>query len=183
MDIFIDDDNKPYLYAPGRSTDGVYVMPLKPGELNRFAAAPKHLFGFNPEHRWERWGELNEYSHEAWIEGPWMFKRNGVYYLEYSGSGTQWVSYATGVYTARSPLGPFTYPPGNPVLRKTAGIVDGSGHGCVVRGPDGNWWQFYTVVYSNPPGGRRIGMDPIGFDANGNMFVHASETPQWAPAW
>ena len=181
VDIFIDDDNKPYLYAPGRSTDGVYVMPLKPGELNRFAAAPKHLFGFNPEHRWERWGEFNEYSHEAWIEGPWMFKRNGIYYLEYSGSGTQWVSYATGVYTARSPLGPFTYPPGNPVLRKTAGIVTGPGHGCVVRGPDGNWWQFYTVVYSNPPGGRRIGMDPIGFDANGNMFVHASETPQWAP--
>jgi hypothetical protein len=24
-------------------------------------------------------------------------------------------------------------------------------------------------------------MDPIGFDAKGNMFVRASETPQWAP--
>jgi GH43 family beta-xylosidase len=121
---------------------------------------------FPPEHRWERWGEHNEYLHEAWIEGPWMFKRNGKYYLEYSGSGTQWVSYATGVYMARSPLGPFTYAAGNPVLRKTTGIVTGPGHGCVVQGPDGKWWQFYTIVYSNPPGGRRVGMEPVAFDGN-----------------
>jgi len=181
VDIFIDDDHKPYLYFPGRSTDGIYVAPLNPEDLTRFAAAPKRLFGFQPEHRWERWGESNEYAHEAWIEGPWMFKRNGIYYLQYSGSGTQWLSYATGVYTARSPLGPFTYAPGNPVLRKTTGVVTGPGHGCVVQGPDGNWWQFYTIVLSNPPGGRRLGMDPIGFDAKGNMFVRASETPQWAP--
>jgi hypothetical protein len=86
------------------------------------------------------------------------------------------------VYTAHSPLGPFTYAPGNPVLRKTTGIVTGPGHGSVVQGPDGAWWQFYTIVMANPPGGRRIGMDPIGFDANGNMFVRGpSETPQWAP--
>ena len=181
VDIFVDDDNKPYLYAPGRSTDGIYVMPLDPKDLTRFAAAPKHLFGFQPAHLWERWGEANEYLTEAWIEGPWMFKRNGIYYLEYSGAGTQWLSYATGVYTARSPLGPFTYAPGNPVLRKTTGIVTGPGHGCAVKGPDGNWWQFYTIVLANPPGGRRLGMDPIGFDAAGNMFVHTSETPQWAP--
>jgi hypothetical protein len=181
VDIFIDDDNKPYLYAPGRSTDGIYVMPLDPKDLTRFAAAPRHLFGFQPSHKWEHWGEANEYAHEAWIEGPWMFKRNGIYYLEYSGSGTQWLSYATGVYTSRSPLGPFTYAPGNPVMRKLTGIVTGPGHGCVVQGPDGNWWQFYTIVLANPPGGRRLGMDPIGFDANGNMFVHPSETPQWAP--
>jgi hypothetical protein len=51
-----------------------------------------------------------------------------------------------------------------------------------VKGPDGNWWVFYTIVLANPPGGRRIGMDPVGFDASGNMFVReASETPQWAP--
>ena len=33
VDIFVDDDNKPYLYAPGRSTDGIYVMPLDPSVL------------------------------------------------------------------------------------------------------------------------------------------------------
>lgn len=182
VDIFIDDDNKPYLYFPGRSTDGIYVVPLDPNDLTRFAAAPKHLFGFDRSHVWERWGDHNEYSNAAWIEGPWVFKRNGTYYLEYSGSGTQWLSYASGVYTAKSPLGPFTYSPRNPLLRKTTGIVTGPGHGCVIQGPDGNWWVFYTIVLANPPGGRRLGMDPVDFDANGNMFARgASETPQWAP--
>ncbi len=133
VDIFIDDDNKPYLYFPGRSTDGIYVAPLDPKDLTSFAAAPKHLFGFQSEHVWERWGENNEYLYTAWIEGPWVFKRNGTYYLEYSASGTQWMSYASGVYTSKSPLGPFTYSPRNPLLRKTSGIVTGPGHGCVVR--------------------------------------------------
>lgn len=182
VDIFIDDDNKPYLYFPGRSTDGIYVVPLAANDLSRFAAAPKHLFGFDKSHTWERWGDMNEYSEAAWIEGPWVIKRNGVYYLQYSASGTQWLSYATGVYTSRSPLGPFTYSKVNPILRKTTGVVTGPGHGCVVQGPDGNWWQFYTIVLANPPGGRRLGMDPVGFDKNGNMFVRGpSETPQWAP--
>jgi hypothetical protein len=182
VDIFIDDDNKPYLYFPGRSTDGIYVAPLDPKDPTRFAAAPKHLFGLDKSHIWERWGDKNEYGSAAWIEGPWVIKRNGTYYLEYSGSGTQWLSYASGVYTAKTPLGPFRYSPRNPLPRKTTGIVTGPAHGCVVQGPDGNWWAFYTSVLANPPGGRRIGMDPVGFDANGNMFSRGpSETPQWAP--
>lgn len=181
VDLFVD-DNKPYLYFPGRSTDGIYVAVLDPKDLTRFAAAPKHLFGFDKSHVWERWGDKNEYTNVAWIEGPWVLKRNGTYYLEYSASGTQWLSYASGIYTARSPMGPFTYSPRNPLLRKTTGIVTGPGHGCIVKGPDGNWWVFYTIVLANPPGGRRLGMDPVGFDAQGNMFVRGvSETPQWAP--
>ena len=182
VDMFVDDDNQPYMYFPGRSTAGIYVAPLDPKDLTHFAAAPKHLFGFDSSHVWERWGERNEYTGIAWIEGPWMFKRNGTYYLEYSASGTQWLSYASGIYSSKSPMGPFTYSPKNPLLRKTTGIVTGPGHGSIVKGPDGNWWVFYTIVTSNPPGGRRIGMDPIDFDANGNPFTRGpSETPQWAP--
>ena len=182
VDMFVDDDNQPYMYFPGRSTAGIYVAPLDPKDLTHFAAAPKHLFGFDSSHVWERWGERNEYTGIAWIEGPWMFKRNGTYYLEYSASGTQWLSYASGIYSSKSPMGPFTYSPKNPLLRKTSGIVTGPGHGSIVKGPDGNWWVFYTIVTSNPPGGRRIGMDPIDFDANGNPFTRGpSETPQWAP--
>ena len=32
VDMFLDDDGKPYLYYPARSTDGIYVAPLKPAE-------------------------------------------------------------------------------------------------------------------------------------------------------
>jgi xylan 1,4-beta-xylosidase len=182
VDIFVDDDGKPYLYYPARSTEGIDVVPLDPDHLNRFTAAPKRLFGFDRAHVWERYGEMNEYPDISWIEGPWMLKRKGTYYLQYSGSGTQWLSYATGVYTSKSPTGPFTYAPVNPILRKTTGVVTGTAHGSIVEAPDGSLWQFYTIVLSNPPGGRRIGMDPVGFDARGNLFVRGpSETPQWGP--
>jgi hypothetical protein len=182
VDIFVDDDNRPYLYFPARSTEGIDVVPLDPKQLNRFTAAPKRLIRFDPSHVWERYGEMNEYPDISWIEGPWMMKRRGTYYLQYSGSGTQWLSYATGMYASKSPTGPFTYSPINPVLRKTTGVVTGTAHGSIVEGPDGGLWQFYTIVMSNPPGGRRVGMDPVGFDSRGNLFVRGpSETPQWGP--
>jgi xylan 1,4-beta-xylosidase len=182
VDIFIDDDNKPYLYYPGRSSEGIYAVPLNPNDLTKFEAAPTHLFGFNKELIWERYGERHEYSEDSWIEGPWVIKNNGTYYLQHSAGGTRWTSYATGVYTAKSPLGPFTQSPVNPVMQNTHGLVTGPGHGCVVKGPDGNWWQFYTVVFGPVAGGRRIGMDPVSFDKNGNMAVRGpTDTPQWGP--
>ena len=167
--IFVDDDGQPYLFWPGRGISGIYGVRLDPKDLTRFAEKPTHLFGFNPMHAWERYGEMNEYPAVAWIEGPWIIKRNGVYYLEYSASGTQWKTYAEGYYTATSPLGPYTYAPNNPLLRKTEGLVTGTAHGSIVKYKD-EWWQFYTIVLSNPPGGRRIGMDRVEFDADGLMY-------------
>ncbi len=181
VDIFIDEDNKPYLYYPGRGVSGIYVVPLDPNDLSRFAGPVRHLFGFNSDHLWERYGEMNEYTDVAWVEGPWMQKYKGIYYLQYSASGTQWKTYAEGYYTSKSPLGPFTYAPNNPLLRKTEGLVTGPAHGSIVEGPDGKLWQFYTIVLSNPPGGRRIGMDRVTFDKNGNMAVTVTDTPQWGP--
>ncbi len=181
VDIFIDDNNKPYLYYPGRGVSGIYVVELDPNDLSRFAGPVKHLFGFDTNHVWEHYGEMNEYPDVAWVEGPWMQKHNGTYYLQYSASGTQWKTYAEGYYTSKSPMGPFTYAPNNPLLRKTEGLVTGTAHGSIVEGPDGNLWQFYTIVLSNPPGGRRIGMDRIVFDKEGNMSVKITDTPQWAP--
>ena len=180
--IFIDDDNQPYLFWPGRGISGIYGVKLNPNDLTTFMDKPTHLFGFNPMHAWERYGEANEYPTVAWIEGPWVIKRNGIYYLEYSASGTQWKSYAEGYYTATSPLGPYTYAENNPLLRKTEGLVTGTAHGSIVKlaGKD-EWWQFYTIVLSNPPGGRRIGMDKVTFDSNGLMYCTVTDTPQPAP--
>ena len=180
--IFIDDDNQPYLFWPGRGISGIYGVKLDPNDLTTFLDKPTHLFGFNPMHAWERYGEANEYPTVAWIEGPWVIKRNGIYYLEYSASGTQWKSYAEGYYTATSPLGPYTYAPNNPLLRKMEGLVTGTAHGSIVKmaGKD-EWWQFYTIVLGNPPGGRRIGMDKVTFDSDGYMYCTITDTPQPAP--
>lgn len=178
--IYID-NGKPYLFYPGRGVSGIFVVELDPNDITKFVGKPKHLFGFNPNHIWERYGEMNEYTDVAWIEGPWLQKYKGTYYLQYSASGTQWKTYAEGYYTSKSPMGPYKYASNNPLLRKTEGLVTGPAHGCIVEGPDGNLWQFYTIVLSNPPGGRRIGMDRVIFDKNGNMSVKVTDTPQWAP--
>ena len=180
--IFVDDDNTPYLYWAGRGVSGIYAVKLDPNDLSRFVGPVKHLIGFNTEHEWERYGEMNEYPDVAWVEGPWMTRHKNTYYLQYSASGTQWRTYANGYYTSKSPMGPFTYAPNNPLLRNTEGPVSGTAHGSIVEGPDGNLWQFYTIVLSNPPGGRRIGMDRVVFDKQGNMSVKITDTPQWAPA-
>jgi xylan 1,4-beta-xylosidase len=181
MDIYIDDDNTPYLYYAGRGVSGIFVVKLDPGDLTRFAGPVRHLIGFNSNHVWERYGEMNEYNDVAWVEGSWILKHNNRYYLQYSASGTQWKTYAGGYYISNSPVGPFRYAPNNPLMRKTEGLVTGTAHGSIVEGPDGNLWQFYTIVLSNPPGGRRIGMDRITFDKDGNMSVKITDTPQWAP--
>lgn len=180
--IYIDDDNTPYIFWPGRGISGIYGVKLDPDDLTRFLEKPTHLFGFNPMHAWERYGEFNEYPGVAWIEGPWVIKRNGIYYLEYSASGTQWKTYAEGYYTSTSPLGPYSYAENNPLLRKTEGLVTGTAHGSIIKLKDKDeWYQFYTIVLSNPPGGRRIGMDKIEFDEDGLMSCVVTDTPQPAP--
>ena len=57
------------------------------------------------------------------MEGAWLLKRNGTYYLTYSAGGTENRTYCVGCLTSKSPLGPFTPQKNNPILRGTAGLV------------------------------------------------------------
>ena len=184
VDIFVDSDNKPYVYMSYGPNKGIWGAPMDPNQPNKLTATPKTLFAFHPvDHPWESSGDANERTYFSYLEGPLVFKHNGTYYMQYSASGTEWRSYATGIYKASNPLGPYRAQP-TPLLRKVSGLITGPGHGSSVQAPDGQWWQYYLTVMPNPPGGRRIGMDPIGFDASGNMFIKdevPSEVPQWAP--
>ena len=42
------------------------------------------------------------------MEGAWMTKYQGKYYLQYAAAGTEYNIYPDGVYEADHPLGPFT---------------------------------------------------------------------------
>jgi hypothetical protein len=42
------------------------------------------------------------------VEGSWMNKVNGKYYMQFATPGTQYKSYADAVYVGDAPLGPFT---------------------------------------------------------------------------
>ena len=182
--FLVDDDDRVYLYYAGGSTNGVYGVELNPTDLRKLLGPAKHFFRFETTHIWERYGNWNEYSEQSWIEGPWMTKHNGTYYLQYAAPGTDWKTYAVGVYTSKNPLGPFTYYEGSPILLHRGGLINGCAHHSTFEGPDGNLWAIYTLLFRNwnRMFERRIGMDPVGFDKQGNMFIKGpSEMPQWAP--
>ncbi len=114
------------------------------------------------------------------MEGAWMLKRNGRYYLTYSAGGTENRTYAMGAYVSDSPLGPFTPQRRNPILRTVDGLITGTAHGSIVAGPNDELWAFYSVraavVHAFE---RRLGMDRAGIDEDGELYVHAAtSTPQ-----
>ncbi|MEJ7678621.1 MAG: family 43 glycosylhydrolase [Segetibacter sp.] len=142
-----------------------------------------HLFKFNPEHKWENQGAFNEYTNVCWMEAPYMTKHNGTYYLQYSAPGTDWKTYAVGVYRSKSPLGSFKYDETSPILKSRGGLIYGTGHHCMINAPDGSLWCVYTLLYNNwSTFERRIAMDPVTFDKAEHMVVNGpSEMPQKAP--
>ncbi len=181
--LFVDDDGALYCYS-GLGSDGIYVVPLRADNPAYCASARQSCFAFDPAHLWERAGEFNENIEKSFVEGAWMTKHEGRYYLQYSANGTEWKNYAVGCYIGETPLGPWRYQTRNPILIAPRGnFVNGAAHHSIVEGPDGTLWCFYTtLVRIEHAFERRIGMDPAGFDGDGDLFVAGpTETPQLAP--
>lgn len=180
--LFADEDSRLYLYW-GLGPDGIYGIELNAQRPAEGIGTAVSLLRFQEEHEWERLGAWNQNRGMSFIEGAWMHRHNGTYYLIYSASGTCYRTYAWGVYRSDSPLGNFVSQRRNPVLCKKYGLVSGTGHGSVVEGPGKTLWAFYTVKMCYAAKyERRIAMDPAGFDENGDFFVgEPSEIPQWAP--
>ena len=74
-------------------------------------------------------GDRNEMNKDGYNEGATMTKYKGLYYLQYSTPGTQFITYADAVYVSENPLGPFTYMEDNPYSIKPGGFISGAGHG------------------------------------------------------
>jgi hypothetical protein len=186
--FFVDDDGRVYAYhnlVTGVGAHGVYVTELDPSAgLRRARSETRHCFGYVREHHWERWGDDNEFSDVAWIEAPWMTKHRGRYYLQYSGAGTEWRTYAIGLYTSDSPLGPFVYDERSPLLYQRGGMLVGTGHHALVRGPEGALYNFYHVLFHNGSRfDRRLALDRARFDDQGRLvLLGPSETPQPLPS-
>ena len=133
------------------------------------------------------------FSRKPYIEGAWMDKQNGKYYLQYACPGTQYNTYSDGVYVSSGPLGPFTLADNNPYSYKPGGFLPGAGHGSTMRDRKGNWWHAATMRISmNHDFERRVGIWPAGFDADGELFCNqrygdwpmAAEGDPWrSPAW
>ncbi|MBR0205178.1 MAG: family 43 glycosylhydrolase [Clostridia bacterium] len=113
------------------------------------------------------------FSNKPYIEGAWMDKHGGKYYLQYAAPGTQYNTYSDGVYVGDSPLGPFALAENNPYSYKPGGFLPGAGHGSTLRDKQGNLWHTATMRISvNHDFERRVGLWPAGFDQDGELFCN-----------
>jgi hypothetical protein len=193
--LFQDDDGKIYLYWDSSNVFPIYGAQLdlafdrpSQGEGKRvaFVSKPLALLRADPAlHGWERFGKDHGDTRIApYIEGAWMNKHDGRYYLQYAAPGTEYNVYATGVYLGQGPLGPFTYAPYNPVGYKPGGFVVGAGHGSTFEDAHGNFWNSGTMwVGVNWKFERRVDLFPAGFDKDGQMWVDTrfGDFPQRMP--
>lgn len=176
-----DPEDKTYDVEMANGTVGAECDPDEPWKL---ITEPVFIQKFDPNEKWQRTGEYNQNERMGWCEGQWMIKIGKRYYHMFSGSGTQYGSYANGIsYSDEGPLSGFKCQKNNPLSVKKTGLVRGAGHGSIVEGPNNTYWLFYTNYFCyNARYERRISMDPIGIDENGELYCpNTTETPQYAP--
>jgi hypothetical protein len=172
--FFLDDDKRLYLYWGCSNKDPIYGVEIDYMNNFIFIGTPKELIFSNPEiYGWEVPGDYNTKTETApWIEGAWMNKYMGKYYLQYAGPGTEYKSYADGVYISDHPLGPFDISVHNPFACKPEGFAAGAGHGSTFRDVNENYWHVGTITISvKHVFERRLGLYPAFFDESGIMHA------------
>ena len=187
-----DDDGRWYLYWGSSNVFPVYGIEIafEDGKLI-YKGAATELFKLHPDqHGWERFGQdhngllANGQPTKPYVEGAWVTKHNGKYYLQYGAPGTEFNAYSNGTYVSDKPLGPFTYADYNPIAYKPGGFVEGAGHGSTFQDAHGNWWNTGTPwIGYNWTFERRINIFPTKFEADGQMWATSrfQDFPQYVP--
>lgn len=195
--LFRDDDGRLYLYEvklhPAKGTPEGFSVDIVGYELDRkdptrIVAGPFDIVRMDPQNKpWERHGRYHQDPTFGWVEGPHLLKYRGRYYMIYAAPDTCDASYCMAVaYADDGPLGRFVPQKRNPLTACEHGLITGAGHGCVERGPGDTLWAFYTIAtpyvhrYE-----RRIGMDLVAVDENGELYCPfgVTDTPQYVPAY
>lgn len=172
-DIFHDDaTDRWFMYFGSSNFYPIFGVELDFSRRLAFTGRIDSLLRLHPDkHGWERFGPDHADTRTPFIEGSWMTKHHGKFYLQYAAPGTEYNVYANGTYIGDHPLGPFTYAPYNPVSYKPGGFMAGAGHGNTFEDQYGNFWNTGTPwVAVNWNFERRISMFPAGFDNDGEMF-------------
>ncbi len=150
--VFRDDDGSLYMYYGGwgrcnmvRLADDLKsIIPFEDGELFK-SITPK-----------------------GYVEGPFMFKRNGKYYFMWSEGGWGGPNYSVAYAIADSPFGPFNREA--KILQQDPEIATGAGHHSVIKVPGRD--EYYIVYHRRPLGHthmnhRQTCIDRMEFDDEG----------------
>lgn len=125
----------------------------------------KDFTGFIP---YEDGSIFKEITPENYVEGPFMFKKNGKYYFMWSEGGWTGPNYSVAYAIADSPFGPFKRI--GKILQQDPKIATGAGHHSVIKNPKTDDW--YIVYHRRPltekDGNSRVTcIDKMFFDENG----------------
>lgn len=110
-------------------------------------------------------------SDRPYIEGAWMTKYKGRYYLQYAIPGTENNVYGDGCYVGESPLGPFVPAKNNPYSYMPGGFITGAGHGSTLIDKQKRVWHAASMrIIENYRFERRLGLWKAGFDTEGELY-------------
>jgi beta-xylosidase len=111
---------------------------------------------------------FKEITPEGYVEGPFMFIRNGKYYFMWSEGGWTGPDYSVAYAISDSPFGPFKRV--GKILRQDPSIATGAGHHSVIHVPG---TDDYYIVYHRRPlnetdrNSREVSIDRMEFDNSG----------------
>jgi xylan 1,4-beta-xylosidase len=182
--FFTDDDGRFYMYNGSSNRYPLYGI-----ELDRKSFKPigtrKEMYLLEPDrYGWQRFGEYMDNTFlDPFIEGAWMTKHNGRYYLQYGAPGTEFSGYADGVIAGTGPLGPFI-PQSDPLSFKPGGFARGAGHGATFKDNQNNYWHISSMIVAVKNNfERRLGIWPAGFDKDDVMYCNTAfgDYPHYGP--
>jgi beta-xylosidase len=113
---------------------------------------------------------FREITPEGYIEGPFMFIRNGKYYFMWSEGGWTGPDYSVAYAIADTPTGPFVRQ--EKILKQDPAIATGAGHHSVIRVPG---TEDYYIVYHRRPldqtdrNARVVCIDKMEFGDDGKI--------------
>jgi beta-xylosidase len=113
---------------------------------------------------------FKEITPPGYVEGSFMLRRRGVYYLMWSEGGWTGPDYRVAYATGPTALGPFTKQ--GVILQGNETIARGAGHHSVVRGRGADeWWIAYHRRPLNETAGdhRVLAVDRLVFEADGRI--------------
>jgi len=152
--VFKDKDNQYYLIYGGWKHCNI-------AKLN------DDFTGFVPDANGEIFKSITP---EGYVEGPYMFIRNGKYYFMWSEGGWTGPDYSVAYAIADSPMGPFKRI--GKILKQDPKVATGAGHHSVIKHPSKD--EYYIVYHRRPlgetNGNHRVTcIDKMEFDENGHI--------------
>ncbi len=182
--FFTDDNGRFYMYNGSSNRFPLYGVELDRKTMQPMGTRKETYMLESWRYGWQRFGEyMDDTFLDPFMEGAWMTKNNGKYFLQYGAPGTEFSGYADGVAVGDNPLGPFTNQ-SMPLSFKPGGFARGAGHGATFNDMWNNVWHVSTVVISVKNNfERRIGIWPAGFDKDNVMYCNTAfgDYPTYLP--